>query len=383
MEVRKVMRLGTSSLVVSVPKEWADRYQLDGDSRLVLIPQPDGSLALYPESVPREKPRTITLTSSPTDPEGLLERRMVGAYLADFDEIRIQSEPVISAEQRNRIRDYLRLLNGYQIMEASASQILIQRIAGVTEMDVERGLHRAHTIARSMLDDAIKALQSRDTVLGQTVVGLIEDINQFYYLISKQLRRALLDPNVMSRIGLTAIDAINYSLVLDAIRRTGEAARVIGNGVNTLRNQDCPQDVLKLALDNGKLVLNLFTNAAKAFFTRDDMLANEIINQSKDVPPMRVQAEKLMEQHLIQICERMIPNLKPESCALFGTRQVALTVLEQTFQELSQVAIAAETMAQHAIWRSVEIQRPSAKPTSVAEGKDQKAGKKGRRKADS
>jgi phosphate uptake regulator len=307
---------------------------------------------------------------------------MVGAYLTDFDEIRIHSEPVISADQRNRIRDYLRLLNGYQIMEASASQILIQKIAGVTEMDVERALHRAHTIARSMLDDAMKALQSRDTVLGQTVIGLIEDVNQFYYLISKQLRRALLDPNVMSRSGLTAIDAINYSMVLDAIRRTGEAARVIGKGVDTLRNQDCPQDVLKLALDNGRLVLNLFTDAAKAFFTRDDMLANKIINQSRDVPPMRVQAEKLMEQHLIQICERMIPNLKPESCALFGTRQVALTVLEQTFQELSQVAIAAETMAQHAIWRSVETQRPSAKPASAPERKEEKTAKKRRRKAD-
>lgn len=383
MEVRKVMRLGMSSLVVSVPKEWADRYKLDGESRLVLIPQPDGSLALYPESIPREKPRTITLTSSPTDPEGLLERRMVGAYLTDFDEIRIQSEPVISAEQRNRIRDKLRLLNGYQIMEASASQVLIQRIAGVTEMDVERALHRAHTIAYSMLDDAMKALQTRDTVLAQTVIGLIEDIKQFYYLIGKQLRRALLDPNVMSRSGLTAIDAINYSMVLDAIRRTGEAARVIGNGVNTLKNQDCPQDVLRVALDNGKLVLTLFTNAIKAFFTRDDLLANQVMNQSRDVAPMRVQAEKLMEQHLIQICERMIPNLKPESCALFGNRQVALTVLEQTFQELSQVAIAAETIAQHAIWRSVEIQRPAAKPTSAAEGKEQKAARKGRRKADS
>lgn len=383
MEVRKVMRLGMSSLVVSVPKEWADRYQLDGESRLVLVPQPDGSLALYPESIPREQPRTITLTSQPTDPEGLLERRMVGAYLTDFDEIRIQSKPVISADQRKRIRDYLRLLNGYQIMESDASQILIQRIAGVAEIDVERALHRAHTIARSMLEDGIKALQSRDTVLAQTVTSLIEDINQFYYLINKLLRRALLDPNVMSRSGLTAIDAINYSLVLDAIRRTGEAARVVAQGVNTLKNQDCPQDVLKLALDNGKLVLSLFSNAAKAFFTRDDTLANQIINQSRDVPPMRVQAEKLMEKHLIQICERMIPNLKPESCALFGNRQVALTVLEQTFQELSQVAIAAETMAQHAIWRSVEIQLPPTKPPSDTEATTRKGVKKGRHKADS
>jgi phosphate uptake regulator len=358
MEVRKVMRLGHHSLVVSVPKEWADKYELDKDSRLVLIPQSDGSIALYPQTVPREKPRTITLKTKPDDPPGLLEERMVAAYLTDYDEIEIQSDGVISSEQRDRLRSYLRLLTGYQIMESSSSHLLILNVARVSEMDVERALHRAHTIATSMLKDSLKALQNRNANMARTVIGLEEDVNQFYFLVNKQLRRALLDPNVMSRINITAIDALNYSMVLHAIHNAADASKAIANAVLTLGDHDCPPDILKLALRNGQYATSIFEDAAKAFLTRNDVLGNEVINKGGTCPPMRQQAERLMERHLVTICEDMLPTLTPDSCALFGTRQVALTVLEQVFQSNSQIAVAAATIAERAIWRALETNQP-------------------------
>lgn len=373
MEVRKVMRLGMSSLVVSVPKEWADKYALDSESRLVLIPQSDGSIALYPETVPREKQRTITLKTKPDDPPGLLERRMVAAYLTDFDEIQIQSEGVISSELRNRLRKSLRLLTGYQIMESSSSHLLILNVARVSEMDVERALYRAHTIATSMLKDALKSLQNRDANMARTVIGLEEDVNQFYYLVNKQLRRALLDPSIMSRINITAIDAINYAMVLHAIHNASEASKAIANAVLTLGDHDCPEDILKLALRNGQFATRLFEDSAKAFLTRDDMLANEVMMKGGTCPPMRLQAERLMERHLVKICEDMIPSLTPEACSLFGPRQVALTVLEQVFQSNSTIAIAASTISERAIWRSLETQHPPGKLAEIKPKRKQRS----------
>lgn len=373
MEVRKVMRLGTTSLVVSVPKEWADKYQLDQESRLVLIPQSDGSIALYPQTIPREKSRTITLKTKPDDPPGLLEKRMIAAYLTDFDEISIQSEGVISSEQRDQLRKYLRLLTGYQIMESTSSNLLILNVARVTEMDVERALYRVHTIATSMLKDSLKALQNRDANMAKTVIGLDEDVNQFYYLVNKQLRRALLDPSVMSRISITAIDAINYAIVLHAIHSAAEASKSIASAVLTLGDHDCPKDILKLALRNGQFATRLFEDAAKAFLTRDDTLANEVIQRGGTCPPMRQQAEHLMERHLVTICEDMLPNLTPESCALFGPRQIALIVLEQVFQSNSQIAVAAATIAERGIWRALEIQQP---PLKINESKTKSKKKK-------
>jgi phosphate uptake regulator len=381
MEIRKVMRLGTTSLVVSVPKEWADKYRLDQESRLVLIPQSDGSLALYPQTIPQEKPRTITLTTKPDSPPGLLERQMVAAYLTDYDEIHIKSEGVISSEQRNQLRKYLRLLTGYQIMESSSTHLLLLNVARVTEMDVERALHRAHTIATSMLKDALKALQNRDANMARTVIGLEEDVIQFYYLVNKQIRRALLDPNIMSRIHITAIDAVNYAMILHAIHTAAEAARAIATSVLTLGDHECPADILKLALRNGQFATRLFEDAHKAFLTRDDTLANQVMTKGGTCPPMRQQAEALMERHLVKICEEMLPTLTPESCALFGPRQIGLIVLEQVFQSNSQIAVSASTIAERAIWRSLETQRPPAKATKSKPTKTSKSVKKSTRKS--
>ncbi|MFX1405106.1 MAG: PhoU domain-containing protein, partial [Promethearchaeota archaeon] len=310
----------------------------------------------------------------PADPPGLLEERMVAAYLTDYDEIHIQSEGVISSEQRDRLRAYLRLLTGYQIMESSSSHLLILNVARVSEMDVERALYRAHTIATSMLKDSLKALQNRDVNMARTVIGLEEDVSQFYFLVNKQLRRALLDPNVMSRINITAIDALNFSMVLHGIRTAAEASKAIANAVLTLGDHDCPEDILKLALRNGQFATSIFEDAAKAFLTRNDVLGNQIINKGGMCPPMRQQAERLMERHLVTICEDMLPSLTPESCALFGTRQVALTVLEQVFQSNSQIAVAAATIAERAIWRSVETHQPPIK-TARSKAKGQRESK--------
>ena len=381
MEIRKVMRLGTTSLVVSVPKEWADKYRLDQESRLVLIPQSDGSLALYPQTIPQEKPRTITLSTRHDTPPGLLERQMVAAYLTDYDEIRIKSEGVISSDQRNQLRNYLRLLTGYQIMESSSTHILLLNVARVTEMDVERALHRSHTIATSMIKDALKALQNRDSNMARTVIGLEEDVIQFYYLVNKQIRRALLDPNVMSRIHITAIDAVNYAMILHAINTAAEAARAIAASVLTLGDHECPSDILKLALRNGQFATGLFVDAQKAFLTRDDTLANHVMNKGGTCPPMRQQAEALMERHLVQICEDMLPNLTPESCALFGPRQVGLIVLEQVFQSNSQIAVSASTIAERAIWRSLENQQPPVKASRPKQMTEPKTEKKPPRKS--
>jgi hypothetical protein len=177
----------------------------------------------------------------------------------------------------------------------------------------------------------------------------------------------------MSRINITAIDALNFSMVLHAIHTAAEASKAIANAVLTLGDHDCPPDILKLALRNGQYATSLFEDAAKAFLTRNDVLGNEVINKGGTCPPMRQQAERLMERHLVSICEEMLPTLAPESCALFGTRQIALTVLEQVFQSNSQIAVAATTISERAIWRALETQHPPSKAAKPKTKKKRKA----------
>ena len=61
METRKIMALGKSSLVVSLPKAWIKSNNLNRGDILALEVQRDLSLVIHPALKPRDTPRLITV----------------------------------------------------------------------------------------------------------------------------------------------------------------------------------------------------------------------------------------------------------------------------------------------------------------------------------
>ena len=88
--------------------------------------------------------------------------------------------------------------------------------------------------------------------------------------------------------------------------------------------------------------------------TGDDKSANNVINEIETFVPMRQQAEQLMEQHLVKLCEEMLPNLSPDSCALFGPRQKAMFCLESIFESFGKILEHSSAIAELAIDRAME-----------------------------
>ncbi|MFX1562241.1 MAG: AbrB/MazE/SpoVT family DNA-binding domain-containing protein, partial [Promethearchaeota archaeon] len=73
--------MGKSSLVVSLPKSWVSKYKLDSSDHIILLSQQDGSLAIYPIKEFVEKPSEQKILIEPEDEPGILERRLIAAYL--------------------------------------------------------------------------------------------------------------------------------------------------------------------------------------------------------------------------------------------------------------------------------------------------------------
>ena len=104
--------------------------------------------------------------------------------------------------------------------------------------------------------------------------------------------------------------------------------------------------------------------SAESLLQGDDKAANHVINAVEKFHPMRRQAEELMEQHLVKLCEEMLPNLTPESCALFGPRQKAMFCLEQIFEAFGKILEHSCAIAEIAIDRALEhgSRWPARKP---------------------
>ena len=375
MEKRKIMRLGKSSLVVSIPKSWTEEFKLNSGDHLILIPQRDRSLALYPAKEFTDTPSEQEIITDPTDEPGILERRLIAAYLNNFGLIHLRSKGVFTPEQQSLVRQRVRMLTGLQIIDASTNEIVIQSLMKLNQLDLPKSMRLAHRITSTMLVDALSALQIRDVELAQTVIGLDEDVNQFYFLVFKQLRAALLDPRFMNELNIDSMDCLTYLMFIQRIENVADHAKGVAQSVISLGNEECPKDLLNLALKTGNHVHRVYAMAAESMLMGDDKAANHVINEIDHFVPMRQQAEELMEQHLVKLCEQMLPKLTPESCALFGPHQKAMFCLENIFDSFGKILEHSSAIAEIAIDRALETNRrwPAKEPPKVKKKKSTKA----------
>lgn len=374
MEKRKIMRLGKSSLVVSIPKSWASKYKLDSSHHVILLPQRDGSLAIYPVKEFSDEPSQQEIVTEPEDEPGILERRLIAAYLNNFGIIRIRSTGVFTPEQQTLVRQRVRMLTGLQIIDSSTNEIIIQSLMKLNQLDLPKSMRLAHRITSTMLVDALSALQIRDVELAKTVIGLDEDVNQFYFLVFKQLRAALLDPRFMNELSIDSMDCLTYLMFIQRIENVADHAKAIGEAVIALGTEECPKGLLNLALKTGNHVHRIYATAAEAMLIGDDKAANHVINEIDNFLPMRQQAEELMEKHLVKLCKEMLPQLTPESCALFGPHQKAMFCLENIFSAFGKILEHSCAIAEIAIDRALEHGRrwPAKEATKKTSKKSSK-----------
>ena len=97
MENRKVVKLGRSTLVVSLPKYWVKLAGLNSGDLISLVSQKDGSLALYSKDIRQEEQREIVLHISPDESEGILTRKIVACYLNGYSTIRLCSKKIFTS----------------------------------------------------------------------------------------------------------------------------------------------------------------------------------------------------------------------------------------------------------------------------------------------
>src|ERR1041385_792867 len=194
MELRKIQVTGGSTHVVSLPKKWVDRNGLGRSDTVAIHEEPDGSLLLIPHSEGRVAPKSLTveIPDAPSDEE--VVRRLVGAYLAGADEIHIRSKGKMDPKVRALVRDITRDLVGVEILEESASAMTLQDLVGVSDMDLRKTLTRMQRIARIMCDDAVAALQARDTESAKQVAERADELDRLLWLGTKQMAALLEQP---------------------------------------------------------------------------------------------------------------------------------------------------------------------------------------------
>ena len=282
-ESRRVQLTGGSTLVVSLPIDWARSVGIKPRDEVHLVPQSDMSLLLtIGEHRPSASETAIVIQPNENDEEIL--RKFIAYYIAGFDIVRFQfkgSSPEVRSKLKSRIRDQL---IGVEIVEETSESILAQCLRGHMDLPLKKALGRMAILSSAMASDSVNALSAGNLDIAKDIVERDDEVDRFSHFIARQLNLAVHNRATIQEIGLsTAQDCMNYRLIVKSIERIADHAVQIAMSTQMLNGRRIPQPLVEKIQKLSKLSREMYDNAMKSVNMRNGKLANETIMRLKPI----------------------------------------------------------------------------------------------------
>jgi phosphate uptake regulator len=281
---RRIMALGRSSMVISLPKNWMQLNELKKGDVVSFAIQRDRSLVVYPGAEKKVTPKEITLRIGQDEDETLITQKIIGPFLNGYSGITLISEKIFSIPQRKAIRNIAGRLY-MRIMESNSQGVYLQTLADESKASLEQAIQRMHLISHSMCEDACTALKKRDVALAKSVFSLDDDVDHFSFFILRLLRNAAQDAALANELRIDPLDCMDHQTLVYRIEHTADYAADIARHIIMLdrSQQKIPDDVLALMVTAGTEAVDLYVKAVSAFFSKDVPFCAEILKKQERI----------------------------------------------------------------------------------------------------
>ena len=262
---RKVIKMGDSSLVISLPKEWTRKAKITRGSSVEIEELSSGELIV--------KPRMIEIKKKPVEvspAKKYLERNIVDNYINGADTIIISSKTPIDPELMNSIYNIIQELQGLEITEASSKRIIIEYFG--SPVPVKRLLTRFSLIVNNFLNALIISFRENEGTEVEAIKRMRET-KKIYHILLRNLIMASTNVKVATEIELKTRDPIYYICIVKNLKEMlVQLERA--NFYETTYN--------KQISDIFEDILTCHKRATKAWNAKDRRLAQETLNRVRE-----------------------------------------------------------------------------------------------------
>lgn len=278
VDVRKLQKMGGSTYLVSLPKDWIQKNGLNQGDPVAIFETSEGNLILDPKYTEREElSKTIIEIKSKVGFD--LGREITAAYLFGYDIISVVSEKNISPNEREMIKKAIQKLIGIEIMEETFKEISLQCLLSTTALSLSKSLERIYRIASQMHQDAILALIEGDEKLAGNVVDRDEEVDRLYFLAVRQLRAAVQDPRMAKKMGVSAIECLDDRVIAKSIEFMADLAAEIAVRTLKLKEFTLDEKITTLIPEISKTAYSMTEKAMEALRSHSMKLAIEVIDE--------------------------------------------------------------------------------------------------------
>ncbi|MEM1635222.1 MAG: phosphate uptake regulator PhoU [Thermosphaera sp.] len=280
IERRKVQKTGSSSFIITLPKEWVDAVKLKSGDH-VYVYEYEGKLVIIPPEMEMLQTQSNIKVSSDLSTEQVF-RMLVAAYLSGYTNITITFDPSLSnlAKRVSDIKNLARVkLAGVEVVEESYNTVTFKILLNIKELPIVSALRRLHLIVNNMLNDVVEALTSNNRNLAEAVIQRDDEADRFHHMIVRELSMALIDVRIQHELGLSnIIEAMNYRIIARNLERIADHATNIAKRLMKIDNISNVELVITLA----QRALEIFNKSMDALYSQSRREAEEVIQGAKD-----------------------------------------------------------------------------------------------------
>ncbi len=225
VERRKVQRTGSSSYIVTLPKDWVDMTGLSAGD-YVLVYQHGNRLIITPAEAEVQEITGQIIVHGKHDIQEIF-RVVVAMYLAGYNTISIEFRDGSDlAKKISELKHLARVkLAGVEVVDETYNTLVLKILLNLHELPLMKAIRRLHLIVNNMLTDALTAFRDKDIGLAEAVIQRDDEADRFHFMITRQLSLALLDIRIMHELGISnPVETINYRILARNLERIADHA---------------------------------------------------------------------------------------------------------------------------------------------------------------
>lgn len=270
MEYRKLVKFGTSTFCVSLPKLWLREHKLLKGDIICIEEAEDGTLRVGPkEAAARHPVREMSIDISGRGIEEI-KRQVLAAYINDYAVIQLRGD---IGQNLKELRQLFQQFIGLEVFELSDEAITAKAFEDRSETHPLKAIHNMDNITRTMFAELADVLTNRERAC--LISEKDAEVNRLYYFTLKLVTRGLNEGEVAGRWGVARSELAFLMMLADKLEKIADRVKRIARIVSESDSPEAEAGLVSAFVR--ELELN-YRDAMEAFYRKDTALANRVIN---------------------------------------------------------------------------------------------------------
>jgi len=200
-EMRRLQKVGYSTLSVSIPSDFAKDLGLHAGDNMLVREEADGTLRLIP-AISAKRVSKASIKADQVDGEDLIPKLIIGCYALGYDTIEVVGKDALNESTVDQAVKTMRRLRGLEVVESQLNKVVAQSFMDPTKFPVDSLIKRLQILVGRSLGNVIEALEAGTTGRLNEVRRIQDEVDELYWLIVRQLLVALNRREIAAEIGI-------------------------------------------------------------------------------------------------------------------------------------------------------------------------------------